>query len=56
MVHEELCRRNVDILIIYTSLSDKEKKELLEIEDEVLEKEGYLDEMNIIKKSLVQWK
>lgn len=46
---------DVDILIIYTALSLAEKGSISKLEDEVSGALGYLDEMNVIKKSMLQW-
>lgn len=47
---------DIDLLLIYTNLNPDEREQLVRIEDEASRETGYLDNMNVIKKSLLQWK
>lgn len=53
---EEKSDSDIDILMIHSGLTGGEVQEVLETEDEVSASAGYLDNMNVIKKSVLQWK
>lgn len=47
---------DVDILLIHKELEPEQREEVIRIEDDASKDVGYMDHMNVMKKSHLQWK